>query len=78
MTSKNGTAIDAILADDRRLMGEQVVRHNNAAARKGVYTKIYNPTAMVPCSKVPRFGANSMLDEQQIKDVMANLFDPTR
>jgi L-cysteine S-thiosulfotransferase len=31
---------------------------------------------VVPCSNMPRFGSNKVLDEQQIKDVMAYLFDP--
>jgi sulfur-oxidizing protein SoxX len=43
---------------------------------KDAYTKIYNSMAAVPCSNMPRFGANKVLDEQQIKDVMAYLFDP--
>jgi sulfur-oxidizing protein SoxX len=28
------------------------------------------------CSAMPRFGAKGVLTEQQIKDVMALLFDP--
>lgn len=43
---------------------------------KDAYTKIYNSMAVVPCSNMPRFGTNKVLDEQQIKDVMAYLFDP--
>lgn len=43
---------------------------------KDAYTKIYNSMAVVPCSNMPRFGVNKVLDEQQIKDVMAYLFDP--
>lgn len=43
---------------------------------KDAYTKIYNSMAAVPCSNMPRFGVNKVLDEQQIKDVMAYLFDP--
>lgn len=43
---------------------------------KNAYTKIYNSMAVVPCSNMPRFGTNKVLDEQQIKDVMAYLFDP--
>ncbi|MGW9330945.1 sulfur oxidation c-type cytochrome SoxX [Bosea sp. NPDC055594] len=43
---------------------------------KDAYTKIYNSMAVVPCSNMPRFGINKVLDEQQIKDVMAYLFDP--
>lgn len=51
-------------------------RKYDAAAMKDAYTKIYNSMAVVPCSNMPRFGANKVLDEQQIKDVMAYLFDP--
>lgn len=43
---------------------------------KDAYTKIYNSMAVVPCSNMPRFGVNKVLDEQQIKDLMAYLFDP--
>ena len=43
---------------------------------KQAYTKIYNSQAVVPCSNMPRFGTNGFLTEQQIKDVMAFLFDP--
>jgi len=43
---------------------------------KDAYTKIYNSMAVVPCSNMPRFGVNKVLDEQQIRDVMAYLFDP--
>jgi sulfur-oxidizing protein SoxX len=43
---------------------------------KDAYTKIYDSMAVVPCSNMPRFGVNKVLDEQQIKDVMAYLFDP--
>lgn len=43
---------------------------------KDAYTKIYNSMAVVPCSNMPRFGVNKVLDQEQIKDVMAYLFDP--
>ena len=43
---------------------------------KDAYTKIYNSMAVVPCSNMPSFGDTKVLDEQQIKDVMAYLFDP--
>ncbi len=51
-------------------------RKYDAAAIRDAYTKIYNSMAVVPCSNMPRFGTNKVLDEQQIKDVMAYLFDP--
>ncbi len=43
---------------------------------KNAYTKIYNSQAVVPCSNMPRFGTNKVLTEQQIKDLVALLFDP--
>lgn len=51
-------------------------RKYDAEAIKDAYTKIYNSMAVVPCSNMPRFGTNKVLDGQQIKDVMAYLFDP--
>ncbi len=43
---------------------------------KFAYDMIYNPNATYPCTNMPRFGANGVLTEQQIADVMAYLFDP--
>ena len=43
---------------------------------KDAYTKVYDSMAVVPCSNMPRFGVNKVLTEEQIKDVMAYLFDP--
>ena len=43
---------------------------------KDAWKKIYNSQAVFACSNMPRFGANKFLNEQQIKDVMAYLFDP--
>lgn len=51
-------------------------RNYTEAEIKQAYTKIYNSQAVVPCSNMPRFGTNGFLTEQQIKDVMAFLFDP--
>jgi sulfur-oxidizing protein SoxX len=42
---------------------------------KDAWTKIYNSQAVVACSNMPRFGTMKVLDEQQIKDVLAYLFD---
>lgn len=41
-----------------------------------VYEKIYNSQAIVPCSQMPRFGANGILTIEQIKDLVALLMDP--
>jgi L-cysteine S-thiosulfotransferase len=38
--------------------------------------KIWNPQAYNLCSNMPRFGHNGILNEQQIKHLMALLFDP--
>lgn len=43
---------------------------------KDAYTKVYDSMAVVPCSNMPRFGVNNVLTVEQIKDVMAYLFDP--
>ncbi len=44
--------------------------------RKYAYGKIYNADAFAACTGMPRFGANGILTEQQIKDVVALLMDP--
>ena len=51
-------------------------RNYAAAAIKEAWTKIYDSQAVVACSNMPRFGVNKVLNEQQIKDIMAFLFDP--
>jgi sulfur-oxidizing protein SoxX len=38
--------------------------------------KIYNAWAYNACSNMPRFGHKGLLDEQQMKHVMALLLDP--
>ncbi len=51
----------------------------SAAAKPIVeYTwgKLYNAKAYNACSGMPRFGHAGMLDEQQLKDLMALLLDP--
>jgi sulfur-oxidizing protein SoxX len=44
-------------------------------AIKAAYEKIYNAHAVVPCSNMPRFGAQGILTIEQIKDVTALLMD---
>ena len=51
-------------------------RKYDAAAIKDAWTKVYDSQAVVACSNMPRFGVNKVLNEQQIKDIMAFLFDP--
>ena len=45
-------------------------------AVKAAYEKIYNSHAAVPCSTMPRFGANKVLTIEQIKDAVALLMSP--
>jgi len=42
---------------------------------RDAYIKIYNSQAVVACSNMPRFGHTKVLTIDQIKDVMAYLFD---
>ena len=42
-------------------------------AIKATYEKIYNSHAALPCSTMPRFGANKVLTIEQIKDAVALL-----
>lgn len=43
---------------------------------KNAFTKIYDSQAVLACSSMPRFGANKVLTEKQITDLVALLFDP--
>jgi sulfur-oxidizing protein SoxX len=45
-------------------------------AIKNAFTKIYDSQALQACSNMPRFGANKVLTEKQIIDLVAFLFDP--
>ena len=51
-------------------------RKYDPEAIKAAYIKIYNSQAAFACSNMPRFGVKQVLSEQQIKDVVAYLFDP--
>lgn len=51
-------------------------RDFDPAAAREAFAKIYNAQATNPCSNMPRFGYHEFLTEQQIKDVVAYLFDP--
>ena len=46
-------------------------------SQKYVYGKIYNAKAFNLCSNMPRFGHSGTLTEQQIKDLVALLLDPS-
>lgn len=45
-------------------------------AKKHVYQVIYNPHSLFPCANMPRFGANGVLTQEKIADLMAYLLDP--
>jgi sulfur-oxidizing protein SoxX len=51
-------------------------RHYAADAIKNAFTKIYDSQAVLACTNMPRFGANKVLTEKQITDLVALLFDP--
>jgi sulfur-oxidizing protein SoxX len=46
------------------------------AETKAAYEKIYDSQATLPCSNMPRFGANRILTIEQIKDLVALLMSP--
>ena len=48
----------------------------SAAIVQYTWGKIYNPKAYSACSNMPRFGHMGLLDENQIRHVMALLLDP--
>jgi L-cysteine S-thiosulfotransferase len=52
--------------------------HSDAAKAMLEYTwgKIWNPHAYNACSNMPRAGHKGILNEQQIRHVMALLLDP--
>ena len=58
------------------LMAYGQIRKYAATDAKAAYGKIYNAQSVLPCSNMPRFGFHKFLNEQQIKDVVAYLFDP--
>lgn len=43
---------------------------------KRAWARVYDSQSQVACSNMPRFGANKVLTEAQIKDIIAFLFDP--
>lgn len=52
------------------------LRGTSAEVVKYTWAKLYNAQAFNACSRMPRFGHNEVLTEQQLKDVMALLLDP--
>jgi sulfur-oxidizing protein SoxX len=51
-------------------------RNFSPDAVKAAFTKIYDSQAVFACSNMPRFGANKVLSEKQITDLVAFLLDP--
>ena len=51
-------------------------RKFDGAEAKNAFTKIFDSQAVLACSNMPRFGANKVLSEKQITDLVALLFDP--
>ena len=58
------------------LKGYGKIRGTGEAMLNYTYGVIYNPHAYFPCTNMPRFGANKVLTQKQIADVMAYLMDP--
>jgi sulfur-oxidizing protein SoxX len=58
------------------LTGYGKSRGNNEATRRFVYDIIYNAHAYFPCTNMPRMGANGLLSQQAIADIMAYVLDP--
>ena len=52
------------------------LRGDSEAILKYTWAKIYNAQAFNACSNMPRFGHKGILDEKQLKDIMALLLDP--
>lgn len=52
------------------------LRGNSEPIVKYTYDKIYNSQAFSACSNMPRFGHNSILNPDQIADLVALLMDP--
>jgi sulfur-oxidizing protein SoxX len=69
-TDRTGGTIGPSLTNYGKIRGAE------PEIQKYVYDMIYNPNATFPCTNMPRFGANGILTEHQIADVMAYLFDP--
>ena len=52
------------------------IRKFGEAETKAAYEKIYNAQASIPCSNMPRLGANKVLTIDQIKDLVALVMSP--
>ncbi len=52
------------------------LRDFKADEARAAYAKIYNSQSVLACSTMPRFGHTGFLSEEQLRDVVAYLFDP--
>jgi L-cysteine S-thiosulfotransferase len=53
-----------------------VASPNSAPIVQYTWVKLWNARAYSACSNMPRFGHKGLLDEQQLRDLMALLLDP--
>lgn len=51
-------------------------RGTSEQMKKYTYKVIYNPHVYFPCTKMPRMGANGILTQEKIADLMAYLMSP--
>ena len=58
------------------LIGYGAQRGKSEAVARYTYERIYNAWAFMPCSNMPRLGANGFLTPEQIAHVVAYLIDP--
>ncbi len=58
------------------LTGYGKIRGSSPAILKYTYEVIYNPHTYFACTNMPRMGAQGVLSQQQIADIMAYLLDP--
>jgi sulfur-oxidizing protein SoxX len=58
------------------LTGYGKIRGTGQEILRLAYGIIYNAHSMFPCTRMPRQGANGLLTQEQILDIMAYLFDP--
>jgi sulfur-oxidizing protein SoxX len=58
------------------LTGYGAQRGHSEAIARFTYEKIYNAWVYLPCSNMPRLGANGHLTPEQITHLVAYLIDP--
>jgi L-cysteine S-thiosulfotransferase len=58
------------------LLGYGKLKDFKPEEARAAYAKVWNAQSVFACSTMPRFGHNGFLSEEQIRDVVAYLFDP--